>query len=370
MIRRVVPILLTLSVFAAFAFTLVFLYDKSQAEPVTFQTVKPARQDIVKKAVAPGAIVPRREVTIKPRVSGVLEKLYVEAGERVKEKQLLAKIQIIPNVVALNNAESAVRAAQISFENAQSQLQRYQQLFDQKLMNETEFNQFKVGFDLKRQELETAHSNRELIKEGASKRTGKVSNLVNSTVDGMVLDVPVKEGSSVIEANNFNEGTTIAAIADMGDMIFQGRVDESEVGKLQVGMPVSITVGALGEERLEGKLEYIAPKGKEKEGTIEFEVKAAVTLKPGVVVRANYSANADIILDKRQNALSIDETLVQFDKGKAYVEVEGAPQSFTRREVKLGLSDGINVEVISGIDEHTRLKKPNIEAPDAKPSKP
>ncbi|HYJ11615.1 MAG TPA: efflux RND transporter periplasmic adaptor subunit [Polyangiaceae bacterium] len=370
MIRRVVPILLTLSVLLAFAFTLVFLYDKSQAEPVTFQTVKPARQDIVKKAVAPGAIVPRREVTIKPRVSGVLEKLYVEAGERVKEKQLLAKIQIIPNVVALNNAESAVRAAQISFENAQSQLQRYQQLFDQKLMNETEFNQFKVGFDLKRQELETAHSNRELIKEGASKRTGKVSNLVNSTVDGMVLDVPVKEGSSVIEANNFNEGTTIAAIADMGDMIFQGRVDESEVGKLQVGMPVSITVGALGEERLEGKLEYIAPKGKEKEGTIEFEVKAAVTLKPGVVVRANYSANADIILDKRQNALSIDETLVQFDKGKAYVEVEGAPQSFTRREVKLGLSDGINVEVISGIDEHTRVKKPNIEAPAAKPNKP
>jgi HlyD family secretion protein len=370
MIRRVVPILLTLSVFAAFAFTLVFLYDKSQADPVTFQTVKPARQDIVKKAVAPGAIVPRREVTIKPRVSGVLEKLYVEAGQPVKEKQLLAKIQIIPNVVALNNAESAVRAAQISFENAQSQLQRYQQLFDQKLMHETEFNQFKVGFDLKRQELETALSNRELIKEGASKRTGKVSNLVNSTVEGMVLDVPVKEGSSVIEANNFNEGTTIAAIADMGDMIFQGRVDESEVGKLQVGMPVSITVGALGEERLEGKLEYIAPKGKEKEGTIEFEVKAAVTLKPGVVVRANYSANADIILDKRQNALSIDETLVQFDKGKAYVEVEGAPQSFTRREVKLGLSDGINVEVISGIDEHARLKKPNTEPTGTKPNRP
>ncbi|HKY34373.1 MAG TPA: efflux RND transporter periplasmic adaptor subunit [Polyangiaceae bacterium] len=362
MIRRIFPILLTLSVAFAFAFTLVFLYDKSQAKPVTFQTVKPVKQDIVKKAVAPGALVPRREVTIKPRVSGVLEKLYVEAGQRVKERQLLAKIQIIPNVVALNNAESAVRAAQISFDNAQSQLQRYQQLFDQKLMNETEFNQFKVGFELKRQELETAQSNRELVKEGASKRTGKVSNLVNSTVDGMVLDVPVKEGSSVIEANNFNEGTTIAAIADMGDMIFQGRVDESEVGKLREGMPVSITVGALGEERLEGKLEYIAPKGKEKEGTIEFEVKAAVTLKPGVVVRANYSANADIILDTRQNVMAIEESLIQFEKGKAYVEVEGAPQTFSRREVKLGLSDGINVEVLSGLDETTRVKKPLSEA--------
>ena len=369
MIRRIVPILLTLSVVAAFAFTLVFLYDKSQANPVSFQTVKPARQEIVKKAVAPGAIVPRREVTIKPRVSGVLEKLYVEAGQRVKEKQLLARIQIIPNMVALNNAESAVRSAQIGFDNAQSQMQRYQQLFDQKLMNETEFNQFKVGFDLKRQELETAHSNRELIKEGASKRTGKVSNLVTSTVDGTVLDVPVKEGSSVIEANNFNEGTTITAIADMGDMIFQGRVDESEVGKLQVGMPVSITVGALGEERLQGKLEYIAPKGKEKEGTIEFEVKAAVSLKPELTVRANYSANADIILDRRQNVLAIEESLVQFEKGKAFVEVEGAPQVFSRREVKLGLSDGINVEVLAGLDENTRVKKPGSDASGQKPKK-
>lgn len=362
MIRRIVPLLLALGIVGAFVGTLLFLYEKSQAKPTVLQTVKPTQMDIVKKTVAPGAIVPRREVTIKPRVSGVLEKLYVVAGQTVKDRQLLAKIQIIPNVVALNNAESAVRAAQISFDNAQSQMQRYQQLFDQKLMNETEFNQFKVGFDLKRQELETAQSNRELIKEGASKRSGKVSNQVMSTVDGTVLDVPVKEGSSVIEANNFNEGTTIASIADMGDMIFQGRVDESEVGKLSEGMPVSITVGALGEDKLEGKLEYIAPKGKEKEGTIEFEVKAAVKLKPGVLLRANYSANADIILDTRKNVLAIEESLLVFDKGKAYVEVESAPQSFVRREVKLGLSDGIYVEVLSGIDAATRVKKPLSDA--------
>ncbi len=368
MIRRIVPVLLALSVIAAFVGTLLFLYEKSQAKSVVYQTVKPTRMDIVKKAVAPGAIVPRREVTIKPRVSGVVEKLYVDPGQTVKERQLLAKIQIIPNVVALNNAESAVRAAQISFENAQSQMQRYQQLFDQKLMNETEFNQFKVGFDLKRQELETAQSNRELIKEGASKRTGKVSNLVTSTVNGMVLDVPVKEGASVIEANNFNEGTTIAAIADMGDMIFQGRVDESEVGKLSEGMSVSILVGALGDERFEGKLEYIAPKGKDKDGTIEFEVRAAVQLKPGAMLRANYSANADIILDSKRQVLAIEERVVEFSRGKTYVEVEGAPQVFTRREVQLGLSDGIYVEVLSGIDESARLKVPSQDGtPDKKP---
>jgi HlyD family secretion protein len=371
MIRRLIPLLLALGVVAAFGATLLFLYDKSQAKPIHFETVQPTTMDIVKKAVAPGAIVPRREVTIKPRVSGVLEKLYVDAGQTVKERQLLAKIQIIPNVVALNNAESAVRAAQISFDNAQSQMTRYQQLFDQKLMNETEFNQFKVGFDLKRQELEAAQSNRELVKEGASKRTGKVSNLVTSTVEGMVLDVPVKEGSSVIEANNFNEGTTIASIADMGDMIFQGRVDESEVGKLKEGMAVAITVGALGEARLDGKLEYIAPKGRDKEGTIEFEVKAAVSLKPGLVVRANYSANADIILDTRKAVLAIDESLVELDKGKAFVEVETAPQTFSRREIKLGLSDGVHVEVVSGLEPSARVKKPTSEAPvEAKAKKP
>jgi HlyD family secretion protein len=371
MIRRIVPLLLALSIVGAFLLTLLFLYRKSQAKPETFATFRPVVMDIVKKTVAPGAIVPRREVAIKPRVSGVLEKLYVEAGQIVKDHQLLAKIQIIPNMVALNNAESAIRSAQIGFDNAQTQMQRYQQLFDQKLMTETEFNQYKVGLDLKRQELETAQSNRELIKEGASKRSGKVSNLVNSTVEGMVLDVPVKEGSSVIEANNFNEGTTIAAIADMSDMIFQGRVDESEVGKVHEGMPVSITVGALGEERLEGKLEYIAPKGKEKEGTIEFEVKAAVKLRRGLVVRANYSANADIILDTRKAVLAIEESAVQFEKGKTYVEVETAPQSFERREVKLGLSDGINVEVVSGLDASSKVKKLSVEAPaEAKPKKP
>ena len=371
MIRRIVPLLLALSIVGAFVLTLLFLYQKSQAKPVVYETSKPVTMDIVKKTVAPGAIVPRREIAIKPHVSGTLDKLYVQAGQIVKDRQLLAKIQIIPNVVALNNAESAIRSAQISLDNAQSQMQRYQQLFDQKLMGETEFNQFKLGFELKRQELEAAQSTRELIKEGASKRTGKVSNLVNSTVEGMVLDVPVKEGASVIEANNFNEGTTIASIADMGDMIFLGRVDESEVGKLSAGMPVTITVGALGEERLQGKLEYIAPKGKEKEGTIEFEVKAAVKLKEGVLVRANYSANADIILDTRTAVLAIEESLVQFDKGKAFVEVETAPQAFSRREVKLGLSDGINVELLSGLNANERVKKPLTEAPaETKAKKP
>jgi HlyD family secretion protein len=223
-------------------------------------------------------------------------------------------------------------------------------------VSEGEFKQQKLNMELKRQELDTAENNLQLVKVGASRRSGAVSNIVYSTVEGMVLEVPVKEGGSVIEANNFNEGTTIAAVADMSDLIFSGTVDESEVGKVKEGMPVSITVGALGDRRFEGKLEYISPKGTPKDGTIQFEVRARLDLEKGVFVRANYSANADIILERRHQVLTISESLVKFEHGKAFVEVETAPQTFARREVKLGLSDGLDVEVLSGIDVKAVLK--------------
>jgi HlyD family secretion protein len=359
MIRRSVPILLAFGILAAFVSTLVFLYRKSEARPAVYQIATPRIMDITKKTVAPGAIVPRREVTLKPRVSGIVEKLFVMPGDYVKEKAVIARIQIIPDVVSLNNAEANVKTARISFENSKRELERYQKLLDQKLLSQAEFNQHQLAFELRRQELETAQNNLQLVKEGASRGSGKVSNVVHSTVEGMVLEVPVKEGGSVIEANNFNEGTTIAAIADMSDMIFEGRVDESEVGKLKEGMPVKISVGALGSQAFRGKLEYVAPKGIAREGTIEFQVKAAVELKPGIFVRANYSANADIILDHRAQALTIVESLLKFEKNKAFVEVEVRPEHFEKREVTLGVSDGVNVEVLTGVDKNTRIKKPD-----------
>jgi HlyD family secretion protein len=306
--------------------------------------------------VAPGAIIPRREVTIKPRVSGVLEKIHVEPGQYVKEKALIAQIRIIPDVVSLNNAESALKSARISFENAKLEVSRFERLRAQGLINETEYNQQKLNAELRAQELDSAENNLQLVKVGASKRSGAVSNVVYSTVEGMVLEVPVKEGGSVIEANNFNEGTTIASIADMNDLMFSGKVDESEVGKIRVGMPVSIAIGALGERRFQGELEYIAPKGIPKEGTIEFEVRAKIRIEPGVFVRAGYSANADIILERKDKVLAISESLVKFEDGKSFVEVEVAPQRFEKRMVKLGLSDGIEAEVVSGIRAGAVLK--------------
>jgi HlyD family secretion protein len=363
MMRRIVPFFLVIAVLAAFGGTLAFLYKKSQPKPAAYQTVVPQVTTIVKKAVAPGAIVPRREVVLKPRMSGVIEKLYVAPGDEVKEHDLVARIQIIPNMVNLNAAESRVAEAELSVANASREFERTKNLVEQKLGSEVELSQRELTLQLKNQELAAAHNNLQLVREGAARKSGKVGNIVRSTVSGTVLDVPIKEGSSVIEANNFNEGTTIAAIADMKDLIFQGRVDESEVGKLELGMPVTISVGALGSETtIGGKLEYISPKGKEKDGTMEFEVRAAVEIKPGVVLRANYSANADIILERREKVLAIDEGAVRFEQGQPFVDVELEPNRFEKRSVKLGLSDGLLVEVISGLEKDARLKKQEPEA--------
>lgn len=357
MIRRLLPPLLTLLVVVAFAWTMVYLYQKSRPRPVVYPTAVPELRDIVKKTVATGALVPRKEVAIKPRVSGVVDKLYVEPGQHVKERALLARIQIVPDVVRLNQAEASLRTAELNYSSTKTEFERASQHKEKGLISEADFARQELAFKLRSEELEAAETNLQLVRVGASKKAGQVSNLVYSTVEGMVLDVPIKEGGSVIEANNFNEGTTIASIADMSDMIFQGRVDESEVGSLRDGMTVSILVGALSDQRFEGQLEYIAPKGREKEGTIEFEIRAAVKLKPGTFIRANYSANADIVLSRRDHVLSLNEAWVQYDGPRAFVEVEVAPQRFERREVEVGLSDGIWVELKRGLTPTTRIKR-------------
>jgi HlyD family secretion protein len=361
--------LVAASIVSAFA----YLYKKSKSKPVTYQTEVAEVADIVKKTVATGSIVPRRSVEVKPKVTGVLAELYVEPGKVVKLDDPLGKISIVPDAMQINQAESAVRTAQIAFDNAKRELTRNESLFKQGVVAEAELQRFRTEYALRQQELTVAGSSLQLVREGATRSQGKSSTLiVTATAPGMVIDVPVKEGFSVIQANNFNPGTTVAVIADMDDMIFQGRVDEAEVAKVKEGMKLAIKVGAIEDEKLEGSLEYISPQGKLIDGAIQFEIKAAVALKPGIKVRANYSANADIVLDERKQVLAVREALVQYekddkekDKQKPFVELETTPQTFVKKPVKLGLSDGIKVEVLEGVTKSDKIKVPDNAGPAA-----
>lgn len=348
---------LGIAIVVLFVGTTVFLYQKSQEPPVVFETTTPFTADIVKKTVATGRIVPRKEVAIKSKVSGVVNEIYVEAGELVEKGDLIAKIELIPDMAFLSSAESELQKARINYANAERERNRQQALFDAKLIPEFEFNKYQLQYRLAEEAVSAAENNVALIRDGASKRSGKVSNLVAATASGTVLDVPVKEGTFVIETNTFNEGTTIASIANMDDMIFEGQVDESEVGKLRVDMPLELSIGALGESEYQALLEYISPKGTEDQGTIKFQIRAAVTLDTANFLRAGYSANADIVLDKREGVLAINESDLIIDNGKSYVDLAVGEQQFERQQIKTGLSDGINIEVLSGLSGSERYKK-------------
>jgi HlyD family secretion protein len=340
-----------------FIFTLFFLYQKSKPKVVEVKTKAPFIGNVIKKTVATGSVVPRKEIEIKPKVSGIIETIYIVPGQRIKKGDMIAKVKIIPDMVNLNNAESRVSRAKLSYDDSKIEFDRQKKLFDQGVIPEAEFQKVRLAYNTAKEELGTAESNLELIREGVIKKSGQATNtLVRSTIDGMVLEVPVEEGNQVIEANTFNSGTTIAFVADMGEMIFKGKVDETEVGKIKQGMRLLLSVGAIEKEKFDAELEYISPKGKEENGAIQFEIKAKIKLKDNLFIRSGYSANADIVLDRRDSVLCIEEGLLQFKGDSAYVEVEKVPQQFEQRFIQTGLSDGINIEILKGLKKTDKLK--------------
>ena len=355
--KKVIGILVALVLISSFFGVGYVLIKKSIKPDEIHESVAPFYTDIIRKTVATGSITPRKEIDLKSQVSGVVEILYVEAGDIVAADDIIAKIKIIPDVVMLNNAEMRLKTALINFKNAHTEIERQDQLFAEHVISELEHNRYKLEYQLSKQEVEAAENNLELIKEGASKNTGTVSNIVRSTAGGMVIDVPVKEGSFVIESNTFNEGTTIATVANMKDIIFEGKVDESEVGKITEGMMLDLKIGALQDVKIQASLEYISPKGIEVDGAIQFEIKAAVELNEEVFLRAGYSANADIVLEKHENVMAINERDLYFEDEKIFVDVEIGPQEFQKTEIVTGLSDGIYIEVLSGITTDQRIKK-------------
>jgi HlyD family secretion protein len=357
--KKYLKILLLVVIVGAIFGTMFFLYQKSKKKPVVYEIKSPFISNVVKKTVATGSVVPRKEIDIKPQVSGIVEEVYIEAGQHVKKGDLIARVKIIPNMVELNNAESRFNKAKINFEDSKLVYERQKKVYEQGVIPEAEFQQYRLAYMNAMEEQETAESNLQLIKEGVSKKSGTATNtLIRSTIEGMVLDVPVEVGNSVIESNTFNEGTTIASVADMGEMIFEGKVDETEVGKLKLGMPLILSIGAIEDEKFDAELEYIAPKGKEENGAIQFEIKADVKIKENSFIRAGYSANADIVLDRKDSIMVIPESLIKFgeDGDSAYVEIETQPQVFEKRFIKTGLSDGVNIEVKEGLGMKDKIK--------------
>lgn len=357
--KKFLKISLVVIILFLFGYTLFFLYQKSQQDPVVYETGVAEEMDIVKKTVATGTIKPRKEIEIKPQVSGIVQELYVEAGEVISKGDLIAKVEVIPDMLTLNNAENRLNRAEISIKNARREYDRNNELIKKNIISAAEFQAVELSYQNAKEEYDAAKTNLQIIKEGASSKSSANANtLIRSTVDGMVLDVPVEEGNSVIEANNFNDGTTVASVADMKEMIFEGKVDESEVGKLKEGMDLNLSIGAIEGAKFAAILEYISPKGVEENGAIQFEIRAKVSLDSSYFIRAGYSANADIVLAKKENVLSINEGWVTYRNDSTFVEVKTGDQMFEKRLVELGLSDGINVEVKDGITKEDQIKKP------------
>ena len=357
--KKVIYTVLGIAFALAIIGSLYMLYKKSKEKDAIFEVQKPFISNLVKKSVATGSIIPRREIAIKPQVSGIIDEIYVEPGEIIKKGDLIAKIKIIPDMIALNSAESRLNKARLQLEDARLVYDRQKKVYEQGVIPDAEFQKVRIEHNAALEEVESAENNLQLIKEGINRRAGEISNtLIRSTIQGMILDVPVEVGTSVIQTNTFNEGTTIAAIADMGEMIFEGKIDETEVGKIKVGMNLELTVGAIENQKFNANLEYISPKGVEENGTVQFEIKAQVKLREDVFIRAGYSATADIVLDRKDSVMVIPEGLLKFEKDtdSSFVEVETQPQLFEKRYVKTGLSDGINIEVLSGLTMEDKIK--------------
>lgn len=357
--KKSITIIILAAIVLTFSSAMYYLYQKNAEDPVVYETEKPSRQNIIKKTVATGSILPLEEVLIKPNISGVIEEIYVEGGDYVKSGDLIAKLKVVPNLNALNDAKNAIEDAKISLDDQKRNYQRQQSLFSKGVISQVDLERAQVSYDQAKQAYAAANERFEIINTGTTRSLSNAANtLIRATVSGMVLEVPVEVGNQVIESNTFNEGTTIAAIADVDKMIFEGKVDESEVGKIKEDLPLEITVGALEGQVFDAVLDYIAPKGKAENGAIQFEIKGTLNKQQDIFIRAGLSANASIILGRADSVLALKEALVQFDPEtkKPFVEVSVGDQQFERRDLELGLSDGIYVEVKSGIGEDDAIK--------------
>lgn len=344
--------------------TFIFLWVKSQPQPIVYDEFTPKVMDIKKTTVVTGKIEPRNEVNVKPQISGIITHIMKEAGEMVQAGEIIAKVKVVPDMNQLSGAQARVRLADINMKQAKVDYEREKVLFDKGLVAADEYDKIRQAYRQAREEVTAAKDNLQVVRDGVSRSNANTSStLIRSTISGLILDVPVKVGNTVILSNTFNDGTTIATVANMGDLIFRGNIDETEVGKLVVGMPMKILIGAMQDTRLEARLEYVSPKAVESNGANQFEIKAAIRGVSGTKIRSGYSANAEIVLASAPRVLTVPESTIEFSGNDTYVYIvkgSGESKTYERRRVVTGISDGINIEIKSGLTAKDKVRGPKV----------
>lgn len=359
--KKVFKYIVVALIAVAFIGTFVFLYKNSQPEQIRYQELPAKKQDVARSTVLTGKIVPRNEVNIKPQINGIIAEIYKEAGQMVQQGEVIARLTVIPDMNSLSAAQSRVRLSEINLKQAQTNFDREKVLFDKNLISAEEYEKTGQALSQAKEEYAASQESLEVIRDGvSSKNATSSSTLIRSTITGLILDIPVKVGNSVIQANTLNDGTTVATVANMNDLIFEGQIDETEVGSLYEGMPLTITIGALKDYTFDADLEYISPKAVENNGANQFKVKAAVKVDSEHVIRSGYSANAQIDLEKATDVLTVPESALEFVKEESYVYKKNQDGTYTKTKVTTGLSDGVNIEIKEGLSEGDTVRGPRI----------
>ncbi len=359
--KKVIKYIVVALIAVAFIGTFVFLYKKSQPEEIRYQELPAIKQDVARSTVLTGKIVPRNEVNIKPQINGIIAEIFKEAGQTVQQGEVIARLTVIPDMNSLSAAQSRVRLSEINLKQAQTNFDREKALFNKDLISAEEYEKAGQALSQAKEEYAASQESLEVIRDGvSSKNATSSSTLIRSTITGLILDIPVKVGNSVIQANTLNDGTTVATVANMNDLIFEGQIDETEVGSLYEGMPLTITIGALKDYTFDADLEYISPKAVENNGANQFKVKAAVKVDSEHVIRSGYSANAQIDLEKANNVLTVPESALEFVKEESYVYKKAQDGTYTKTKVTTGLSDGVNIEIKEGLNEGDTVRGPRI----------
>ena len=356
--KKVFKYILIAAILFGVLYATVFFIKSNSKPSIQYDTQTAIITSIEMKSVATGKVIPEDEVEIKPQISGIIQTLYVEEGDNVKTGDLLAKVKVVPNEQSLNSAKGRLANTKILMQNARIEFNRNKGLFEKEIISQQDFQNAELNYSRAKQDVTNAESDLQIIKLGSAGGSATANTNIRATVSGTVLEMPIKEGDQVVESNTFNNGTTIAIIADLSKMIFEGKVDEAEVGKLKIGMPLTINLGAIQDKEFEARLKFIAPKGNEEQGAVQFKIEGDVYLDKDFFVRAGYSANASLVLERKDSILAIPEALLQFDKKteKPYVEVQIKDQEFERKDIETGISDGINVEILSGITIKDNIK--------------